>query len=473
MAVGALVLVWAAIVLARVTGPSDLLDNDQMRPAQYALDVVLNSAWLVQRDVTGEIASKPPLYVWCAALLALAQGEVTRVSLYVPTALSILGSGLLAWWGGRRWFGVGAGFWAGLAMLCSLFAAKHVALARTDALFCFTVTCAALLAFRAWNGGRWGWTLFWLACSAATLTKGPTGVLLASMGLLAALWDMKRSRGERALAAHRPPVWADHCLGVALFVAIAGGWFALAWMSAGQAFIDKVIGKELVGHATRSIGGQAPFEGFYRPMLYFLAWFAPWCIGTLAGLWTVVARSAGERGARRFERFLACWFIGGLVVFSIAPHQRADLLLPLIPAAAMLAGREIDWWLGRAPRSAGPAVAVMAAGAMVAGVYWQRHIARQEDAEVVRTRELAAICAELRSRYPEARIVDVDASFGFQYFMGTHEPRATIEEAARLLNDGERVIIGVKDAEELPGLAPGAKRFGEAGGVAVFVGGGE
>lgn len=475
VAVAALVLVWAAMVAARVTGPSDLLDNDQMRPAQYAMDVLLNGSWVVQRDVTGDIASKPPLYVWCAALLAHAQGEVTRLSLYGPTAAAILGSGLLTWWGARRWFGAGAGLWAGFAVLCSLFAAKHVALARTDAMFCFTVTCAALLGFRAWNGERWGWTCFWLACAAATLTKGPTGVLLASLGFIAAVWDLKRARGEvAAMCACGVRLWVDHCLGVLLYLALAGGWFILAWMSAGQAFIDKVIGKELVGHATRSIGGAGPLEGFYTPSLYFLAWFAPWCAGTLAGLWTVFTRPAAERGARRFERFAACWFIGGMAVFSIAPHQRPDLLLPLIPAAAVLAGREIDWWLARVPRSgrAGVVVAATAGVAMVCGVCWQRHIARRDDVEVVNTRELAALCAEVRREFPGARVIDVDASFGFQYFMGTHSPRATYEEAARLLAGDERAVVGVKDGGRLMELAPSARRAGEAAGTVVFIGGG-
>jgi hypothetical protein len=35
------------------------------------------------------------------------------------------------------------------------------------------------------------------------------------------------------------------------------------------------------------------------------------------------------------------------VIFCLAPHQRADLLWPLMPAAAVIAGRELDRLLDR------------------------------------------------------------------------------------------------------------------------------
>lgn len=473
--VGAVVLiaVWAMLVVARVTAPSDLLDNDQMRPALYTLDVVRNGAWTVQRDVTGDIASKPPMYVWLASLVAHAHGEVTRVSLYAPTALAMLGSALLAWRAAMGRFGPRAGFWAGLAFLCSLFATKHMALARTDALFCLTVTLAALLGLRAWQGARWGWTVFWLACAAATLTKGPTGVLLASFGFIAVAWELLRTRTgpqEDRLpeCACTRRLWADHLLGLACFFLITGGWFLLAWTSAGQPFIDKVIGKELVGHATRSIGGDRPFDGFHKPTLYFAAWFAPWCIATFAGLWTAFRRPARDAPTRRFERFIACWFLGGLALFSIAPHQRPDLLLPLIPAAAILAGREIDWWLMRAATGARVAIALAVVAVTLGGVTWHRHLARLNTVVVTQTRDLAELCAESRRLDPSARILDVDASFGFQYYMGVHAPRVGYEEAAAMLASDSPVIVGVQDGDRLATLSPGARLLGEAAGTSLF-----
>src|SRR5713226_8175934 len=73
-----LIVSLTAIILftLRLTAPPNLLDQDQERPASYVLDVVKNGNWLCQRDLNGEITSKPPLYTWLAALVAMARGQV-------------------------------------------------------------------------------------------------------------------------------------------------------------------------------------------------------------------------------------------------------------------------------------------------------------------------------------------------------------------------------------------------------------
>lgn len=448
----ALVALWAALVLVRVTAPSDLLDNDQMRPAHYALDILVNHAWIVQTDATGDIASKPPLYNWLVAILAHAQGQVTRLSLYAPTALAVLATALITLRLGARVFSPRAAFAAAFAMLCCAMSAKQVALARTDALFTALVTLSGALCIHALlDAPPLRWTRFWLAAALATLTKGPLGLLIAALPSLAMLWTRAPvgASPAPARAAASPRTSIDHAIGVAIFLALAGGWFALAWHTAGQPFIDKVIGRELVGHATRSIGGSGPFQEFYKPPLYFIAWFAPWSIAALAGLWTVFVRPSPDPRTRRFERALACWLLGGLAVFAVAPHQRPDLLFPLFAPAAILAGREIDGWLARSrltPRVS-LALAVAAALAFLAVVGAQRHAVRADDQTVLATRRVQALAiaaAPLAQR--GVPIVDVDASFGFQYFLGTHRRKISPADAAALLSAPAPVVVAVRDA---------------------------
>lgn len=466
----ALILIWAALVGLRASAPSDLLDNDQMRPALYALDVLRHGSWIVQHDVTGDIASKPPLYVWLVALLALAQDQVTRLSLYAPTALAVLAAAMLVWKAGRSVFGHRAAFFGALAFLCSAFAAKHVTLARTDALFCAAVCLSALCALDAWERPRpWGWTRFWLAAAAATLTKGPTGLLLASLGLIACLWERRAPRDQPRSLDHAPPTspqparsWPfalDHALGVVLYLAVAGGWFALAYRVAGQPFIDKVIGKELVGHAARSAGGGSPGQTVYVPSLYFLAWFAPWSIATLAGCWTVLTRPASEPRVRRFERFVFCWFAGGLLTFSIVPHQRPDLLLPIAPAAALLAGRELAGWTAALTPARLRALIVLTCAVFLTLVFAQRHVLKVHDPVVQDTKALKALARRLAALPdPRPSLIDVDTSFGLQYFLGTHQPRASYEQAAAALEGPEPVLVAARDPQRLLTLATNPSR---------------
>src|SRR5262249_20010909 len=134
-----------------------------------------------------------------------------------------------------------AGALGAFAYLCSHVGATQMATARWDGLFTLTVMLAALAAFHAWTVGR-DWTWFWLACAAATLTKGPLGVLLASLGLGAVVWE-RRSGRPLSLAGPQLP-------GVTLFVAVTVGWFALAYHRVGPHLVDDMVWSEFVGNAT-------------------------------------------------------------------------------------------------------------------------------------------------------------------------------------------------------------------------------
>ena len=209
------------LFLIRLGSAPDLLDGDQERPASYVLDVVRNGNWICQRDLHSDIASKPPLYTWLAAGPSLAAGRISLFTLYLPGALAAMGSACLLLSFGRKYFGITAGMFAALALLLTHAGLKQFGLARTDAVFAFMVTAAALLAFRAWQLGH-GWTWFWLMSAAATLTKGPLGLVLAAGGLLAAWWECK--------SPDRLRLRGSHLAGVAFFLIITAGWFWLAYL---------------------------------------------------------------------------------------------------------------------------------------------------------------------------------------------------------------------------------------------------
>ncbi len=88
-------IVAALLFTLRLTAPPNLLDQDQERPASYVLDVVKNGHWLCQRDLSGDITSKPPLYTWLCALITLACGRTNIACLYLPGALAAFGTATL------------------------------------------------------------------------------------------------------------------------------------------------------------------------------------------------------------------------------------------------------------------------------------------------------------------------------------------------------------------------------------------
>jgi len=460
----AIIAIGAAAFILHFSAPSDLLNDDQLRPAAYTLDIIANHRWIVQTDFTGAIASKPPLYTWCSALLSLPAGRVTELTLYLPCTLAIIGAALLILKFGHAHFGVPAAAIGAAVFILSPYGFKHVALARTDAMFVFWVTATAVLAWRAWRTGRGiDWMFVWLGATAATLTKGPLGLLLGLSGLLAALWewrDARRAGSSGGSGARRlTPVVAGNLAGLALFLLIAGGWFMLAWKEAGQPFIDRVIGRELVGHVVGA--GKEHLQditiaerlwafasGLVKPTAYFIARFAPWSIFAILGIERAIRNPASDPHERRLERFCVCWFLPGLLLFSVVPHQRADLLLPLVPAAALLAGREIWRLAGRWPVSARRLATVAVVGVAFAGAYYQHHTRGARRDDVKRLAGAHEVAEQIRPLTATMRLVDADAP-AIQWALGTKNPRVRLHEGLQMLAGPEPILLATRGDERL------------------------
>jgi hypothetical protein len=438
-------LIGLAVYFTRVLLPSDLADNHQDAPTAYVLDVVYNGAWVCQRDVNGAIASKPPLFVWFAALASKAFGVVNHLTLSLPSALATFGLAWFVWIAGGAWFGWRAGLFAATAYLLSSFIAKQMLLVRSDGLFSFWVAAAALAAWHAWNRGR-GWTWFWLASAAATLTKGPLGLVLASGGLLAAMWE--RRSGEAL------PLRGKHGLGIALFLVCAAGWVVLAGFSDGRGVFEKLFVKELYQGAINKGGGHLPLVGFYRPPLYFMSRFAPWSIATLIAAIRIYRTPASDSRIRRFERFLTCWLFAGLVLFSLAAHQRADLLMPLLPPAALLAGREIagvaDRWTPR-----GAVLAVVTSTVVFLGVYLTYEVGvRNRQDGVTRTALLRELADIVRDRVgPDFPLIHARTSAVLQARLRTCERTVTPERALQFLRGEVPVFVATEGFEPAAGTS--------------------
>jgi 4-amino-4-deoxy-L-arabinose transferase-like glycosyltransferase len=438
-----------ALVLAlfalRLGGPSNLEADAQDRNVGYVMDVVWKGHWLVQQDVRGRIMSKPPLHTWAVSLFAEI-GGINRLTLALPSMLAVLAMALLVFEAGRRRYGLLAGGLAGFAVVMAPMMSKHIALVRTDAMFALAVALGALAAQRAWARGG-GWTPFWCWAGIATLIKGPLGLVLAAMGLLAWFWER---RGDPAL----PPPAGNHLPGVAVFLLLTLGWLVPALVSAGQPLVDKLFFQELVGQAA-GVGKEGyPGRNLPRPTLYFILRFLPFSLFALYALWRIVRHPAAEAAARRFERFLFCWVVGGIVLFSLASHHRGDLLLPLWPAAALLAGQEMARLAGRIGMRATAAVLAGLTFFFLAGAWWTYHHKAARDSEEVRYTLAAEAAARAlaKSGLDVKRIRHLDTPVTLQLGLGTFNVWLDEAEALRLAKGGEAVLLAVEAPEDFPRL---------------------
>jgi dolichyl-phosphate-mannose-protein mannosyltransferase len=425
-----------ALFAIRLTGLPNLMDNEY-RVGACVLDVLQHGNWLCPHDSLGN-TDKPPMLTWLAALASFPLGRVTPFTLYLPSALATLAIAWLVAAAGARHFGARAGFFAGVAYLLSDVGARQVATARWDGIFALGVTIAALLAFRSWTeGGGWAW--FWLAAAGATLTKGPLGVLLAAFGLLAIFWE-RRSGHPTRLA-------GSHLLGVALYLLFTVGWFVLAYRRVGPHLVTNMIGDEFVGNMTEHQVGYR----FWKPPGDFLANFAPWSVFTLFALYRAVTGPAPADDARRFERFLSCWFAGGLLLFCISPHNQSRLMYPMIPGAALLAGRELDRTATRAPHRIVTALVGFAIVAALVVFYADYHRFRIREAGVRETLAFERLATRVRATLGDdvpLTYVD-DTPFAFQLLLNTMRPSVSYEAAAALLRGDTAAVVAVANGPRL------------------------
>lgn len=435
------IFVFLALTVIRVLSPDDMGKRDQPRVGSYITDVVQNGNWLSPRDAFGGMGSKPPMHPWLAAVAAHAIGGVARPAWLFPSVLSVLILCLVLYVAGQRWLGWEAGLLAAVTFLLCQISPKMIGIVRTDALFACLVLLNGLAALNIWERGK-GWPLFWTIAIVNTLTKGPLGVLLGLSGLLALVWERRRG--------HPSPFGRAMLPGLLIWIVVSLGWLLSAWWAYGDEVIHEMIGRELLGHAVVGDGGEPPFQRFYLAPFYLLSRYAPWSFFTIAAVIRVFRRPAADDTRRRFDRFMVCWVLSGLVIFSLAGHQRPDLLFPLVAPAAFLAGSQLVRlsWL-RGPRRAFAGACIMAATLVpVLGLFYAYHY--PDDPLVRFTTAAGRTADEIRDTVGvDFPLVYAGAPLTLQIEMGIWKQNANQEVACALYRREEPVYFVVPSAEAL------------------------
>jgi 4-amino-4-deoxy-L-arabinose transferase-like glycosyltransferase len=431
---------WLALWVLRLSVPDDLVERDQQRQSAYIMDAWGNGRWSAQADFRADIASKPPLYNWLGAA-AVAMVGPGHLAVTAPAALSTLCLALLAWYWAKSLWGAGAGLLAGVLMLLPIIGPKMVAYVRTDGLFAATVALTAYAWWRAWEHGRSAWWA-WLAALLATLVKGPLGLVLGSLGLLAIAWERwsPQPAGVSSSAA-RGLSWRA-LAGLPVFLLLTGGWFWWAWSDWGQPLVDRMIFRELVGHAISSHDASGGLGStVWKAPLYFLGRTVPWGLVTVLALVRIFRRPDPDPSRRRAERFLTCWLLGGIVIFALASHQRGDLIWPVVLPGAVLAAPELarlaTGWPDWSRRWLGP---VLVAVVLAVHVFYQGTLRRSEAS--VRSNELALAIRDQPGRYFP---VSFAVKYATQIPLGLNRYLTAPEQYIPALLDRPAVYVAVSE----------------------------
>jgi 4-amino-4-deoxy-L-arabinose transferase-like glycosyltransferase len=325
------VLLALAYVLLALHGIGQvaIVGDDEAREAGIVQDMVAGH-WLWPRFNQELLPDKPTLFHWLAAI-PCAAGGFSETAVRAPSILATAGT---VWWTvefGSWLLGPPAGLAAGVVLATTRSVFAHARVARPDALLVLLLCLALGQAYPWWREGDRRRAAAALALlGLGVLAKGPVAPALFAVTLiLFLLWQGQLRR----LASFLTPT------GVAAFGVLGLGWYALAWAGWGDLFVHE----HLVGRYVRNLaGGLASGHAYSRRPWYYHLLFYPQHLPGIVWPWTpfvaVAVWELWRRGGLRDPRarFLLCWAVAPVLVFTPAEWKLRYYLLPSVPPLALL-----------------------------------------------------------------------------------------------------------------------------------------
>jgi 4-amino-4-deoxy-L-arabinose transferase-like glycosyltransferase len=332
----AVLLALVAALLAFRLGAVPLLGPDEPRYTRVAVEMYRAGEW-VRPTLQGQPwLEKPPFFYWLAgaAFRVLGETEAAARTPSVLAALLLVGATALV---GARLYGAAAGLHAGFACGTALLIFAYGRAASMDMLLAAGVTVAVGLSGLRLLGiaGSPAWTAAAIFAGLATLAKGPLGLLLPLLVVLAYVAVTREWKHLREIVSPWPLI---------AFVAVAAPWYVAIWRDQGRAFVDVFLLDHNLQRFTSTIHRHpGPFY-YYLPIL--LLGLVPWAGLVLPALGSL--RPRRDRG----DLFVLLWLCLPLVFFSAAGSKLPGYILPCVPPLAILIGRAADRTVGQSLEAA-------------------------------------------------------------------------------------------------------------------------
>ncbi len=353
-----LLLFLAAVALGWNLDGYRLLDPDEGRNAEVAREMAQTNDYLVPHLDGLPYLDKPIVYFAAAAALMELLGPTETAARLPAYAATLATIALLLGFARRRW-GSEAGWLAGIAYATTLLPLVYARTAIFDSTLTLCTTAAVLGFFEARP------IVAWAAMGAGALTKGPIAIVLPLLVVIPYTLATEGRTAVRALFPRRA---------VGVFALIALPWFIAVSIRV-PAFPYYVFVRETLQRiATASFHRTAPFW-YYFPIVPLAAF--PWIVPALARVrgWrtTWLARRTPEA---REPLLLASWVIVPLAFFTLNQSKLPQYVLPLMPAFALAAARNMVAHNAAAGGAGGAggrvytALALVTGSALVALTHW-------------------------------------------------------------------------------------------------------
>ena len=293
--------------------------------ANYALtakEMMESGDWLTPRIYGEYWFDKPVLTYWLIGVSYILFGTGEFAARF-PSALFGAASVSLVYWFAWRLYGsLSVAVLSAMVLVTSL---EYWILARmviTDTILFFFTSLTLASYYIGVRSGRQGWfILAYAAAGLAVLTKGPVGLVLPGLIILAYIIAARQWRLLKQLFLLR---------GLAVFFAVAAPWYYAMYAIHGMEFVNMFLGLHNYLRATVS---EHPGDNvwYYYAVLYPVS-LLPWSGVLLGGVFS-----------RRLPRpvhsgYLASWILVLIGFYSLMATKYLTYVFPAVFPAAVLIG---------------------------------------------------------------------------------------------------------------------------------------
>ncbi|MBF2063700.1 MAG: glycosyltransferase family 39 protein [Calothrix sp. C42_A2020_038] len=335
-------------------GSIGLIDETEPLFAEASRQMLVRQDWITPFFNNETRFDKPALIYWFQAIAYLLMG-VNEWAVRIPSAIAattVVGLSFytLQWYflkqdeskhmslPTRRWL------IPSLAAAMMAFNAHMLVWGRTgvsdmlltcciaSALLCFFLGYANQDDSKSHKGilpSKW-YTAFYVLIAGAILTKGPVGIVLPGLIVLAFLLYVGKFREVLREIAIIP--------GLLIIFGLAAPWYLLVTWRNGWDYINSFFGYHNIERFTDVVNGhQAPWFFYFIAVLLGFAPYSVYLPSAMLNLkfwqWQNWRR---KTRTEQFSLFILIWFVVIFGFFTIAVTKLPSYVLPLIPAAAIL-----------------------------------------------------------------------------------------------------------------------------------------
>lgn len=317
-------------------GSAPLIDPDEGRYAEIPREMLERGDFVTPTLNYIKYFEKPPLLYWLNAgsMKILGQNEFAA---RLPSALAGLFTIIITYSAARTLFNRKTGLLAAIILgSCAGFLVQSriiltdmvLTCCLTAALFCFLLATRSATPYK-----RSFFSLFFIFCGLAVLTKGLIGMVLPA-GII--FWFLVIGKRWHLL---REIPWIS---GLTLFLVVTAPWFVLVSLKNPE-FLHFFFIHEHFQRYTSTIHHRNQPIWFFLPIVVLI--MLPWSFflpGSLSHAWKERISSKGT------SLFLLIWPLVILFFFSFSESKLIPYILPTIPPLALLIAQRCDnGWLQR------------------------------------------------------------------------------------------------------------------------------